>query len=558
MPPKGDPIPDSTPPEAPKGNFTVEVQQPELIRKIAILNAPTKTFDTVIGDVSVPDDPLFADSRFSYAHDTRIRHYISPHIDKPVYLFESTLNYSEKRKSVNDGYISSEEVRKIASELRTRGYEVGIERGIENSNAIHLEKNGNKTTMMLGYESKEAHRAYIMERIAEERRNGEVGTYTKHVLPSFEAGKEAHHGVYLVGDVNELVESPIAEVEFKQKALEHAATYKDSVDAIYAAEGLLPPSKKAIIRPPILSDDILSEISSVESESPTHITPEQIKKELPSFEEIAGQDYAVEEAKRLVLAINSPEIFERRGVKRPKGILFYGPPGTGKTLIAKAVANAASAEFIEVSSADIGTKWYGESERLMQKVFDTANQAVSQGKKVVLFFDELDSLAPNRDEAHEATRKVVATLLQNMDGMRANPNVTIIAATNRPQDIDPALKRPGRIDKLIQVGLPSIEGRKAILQVHMKKAAGNAKAPGELYASDLDFDKIGSSTDGMSGADLANLLNLTLEEKTMAELEGKEWTPITTDELLNTAKKLGKIIEEKRQLGFHLPETKKS
>lgn len=112
----------------------------------------------------------------------------------------------------------------------------------------------------------------------------------------------------------------------------------------------------------------------------------------------------------------------------------------------------------------------GESERLMQKVFDTANNTISQGRRVVLFFDEIDSLAPSRNNTSESTRKVVATLLQNMDGMKANPNVTIIAATNRPQDIDEALKRRGRIDKLIYVGLPQVKGRQAILNVHINKA----------------------------------------------------------------------------------------
>jgi transitional endoplasmic reticulum ATPase len=304
------------------------------------------------------------------------------------------------------------------------------------------------------------------------------------------------------------------------------------------------------LRPSVLSDDALTRVASTETERPIYTVEAQVKKEMPSFDEIAGQKAAVAEAKRLVLAINNPEIFEKRGVKRPKGILFYGEPGTGKTLLAKAVARETNAVFFEVSSADIGTKWYGESERLMQKVFDEANKRVEEGEKVILFFDELDSLAPSRDNAHEATRKVVATLLQNMDGMRANPNVTVIAATNRPRDIDRALKRPGRFDKLIQVGLPDEKGRAAILEVHMNKAKMSAEEPDSLFSPDVDLDKLGEVTDDMSGADLANLINLVLEDKVMAELQGEEWVPVTTEDMEKVAKRWGIIKEEKRGIGF--------
>ncbi len=447
------------------------------------------------------------------------------------------------------------EIERIVKSLETKGYRTELRKHhIEEANILDFSKGTTTVSMLLGYESRDVHGAFIRRMVQEEQGAGEPGSFTKYILPSFESGREGHNHIYLVGEPKELQPSPIGEVGFTQEARGYASAYKDAVDALYEAEGLQAPTKKVVLRPPILNEDALSEIKSVEKESPPQAVEQQIRKDTTTFAEIAGQDQAVAEAKRLVLAINTPEVFEKRGVKRPKGILFYGPPGTGKTLIAKAVAGEANAMFIEVSSADIGTKWYGESERLMQKVFDSANNAVAKGQKVVLFFDELDSLAPSREDAYEATKKVVATLLQNMDGMRANPNVTIIAATNRPQDIDPALKRPGRIDKLIHVGLPDAKGRQAVLKVHMEKAKKAATAAGELFSENIDFAQIGQVTEGMSGADLANLINLTLEDKTMAELEGREWTPISTEEMLATAKKLGMIREEKRRIGFILPE----
>lgn len=556
-PPAGATPPDVVPPsEPPKVNFSVEVQQPELLLKLALVNASKQIFSTNICEVDIPNDPLFSSTEFGFpAHITELRHYIDPHDpDHLRYLFSTSLRLSKYRQEVNNGYISIDEVGRIAKALEAKGYQAKVQKNSEEGNVIEFSKGTPSVTMSLGYESRAVQGAYIRRKVQEEQSAGKPDSYTKYVLPSFESGGEGYDYIYLAGWPKELQPSPIGEVDFTQDARGYASFYTDAVNAFYEAEGLQAPNKRAILRPPILNEDALSEIKSVERESPPLAVEQQIKKDITTFAEIAGQDQAVAEAKRLVLAINSPEVFEKRGVKRPKGILFYGPPGTGKTLIAKAVAAEANALFIEVSTADIGTKWYGESERLMQKVFDSANNAVAKGQKVVLFFDELDSLAPSRENAFEATKKVVATLLQNMDGMRTNPNVTIIAATNRPQDIDPALKRPGRIDKLIHVGLPDVNGRQAILKVHMEKAKKAATAAGELFSENIDLAQIGQATEGMSGADLANLINLTLEDKTIAELEGQAWTPISTDKMLATAKKLGAIKEEKRRMGFTIPE----
>jgi len=274
--------------------------------------------------------------------------------------------------------------------------------------------------------------------------------------------------------------------------------------------------------------------------------------EWDGFDSIGGQEGAVTEAKKLVYAIKNPEVYKRRGVKQPKGILLYGPPGTGKTMLAKAVAKESEAEFFSVSISDIGSKWHGESERMMQEVFDNANSATRNGNRAIIYFDEIDSIAPNRDSAYEVSRKILSVILQNMDGIRSNKNVTIIAATNRPEDVDPAIKRSGRFDKLIEMGPPDKNGRASIFKKHIENIAKASTEPEIMFNKNLDFEQMGNSTDGMNGADIANLINQTLEEKLIKELEGTQWTPTTTQEILDMIPKLGRITKEQRHLGFIL------
>jgi SpoVK/Ycf46/Vps4 family AAA+-type ATPase len=343
----------------------------------------------------------------------------------------------------------------------------------------------------------------------------------------------------------------------------YAKYYEEIVRALYENAGINPPNLTVTLKiseREVEKNAVLVKNEEALPEEKVKAIVEEQKEEQErrkedeweGFEEIAGQDEAVTEAKKLVLAINRPEIYEKRGVKQPKGILFYGPPGTGKTLLAKAIAKESGAEFIEVSVADIGSKWHGESEKMMQAFFDQANEASGRGKRTIIFFDELDSLAMSRGDMYEVSRKVLSIILQNMDGMRSNRYVTVIAATNRPEDIDPGIKRSGRFDKLIEVGLPSVEGRIAILKKHMDKAIKASSEPGALFSQNIDFALIGDRTNGMSGADLANLVNLTLESKLTAELEGITWTPITTEELTKMIGKMGRIKKEQGHLGFNL------
>lgn len=573
----GDPIPGAVPPDAispepappspegePNGGIKVEYRQPNLLYKIAgNIVAGQDQFTNDISSTPIGDSLIRSER--SYISAFKANRGYGERIDGTFNYYTSIYLSDDRIARPDHGYYNYEKVGGIQNALLQKGVRASVDhnRGWHGGRStIVIEKNGFYIEVHFGLPNREAEESQIKAEVADVRKRNldEPGYAEKYDLPKIEKGL-TNSLIHLC-----LVDKQGAEsgregypklrdqADFERATAAYAEAYQQILEAIYAEEALTPPDKTIVLRPPILNQDTLTQVASIETESPIHLVEAQVVQESTSFNEIAGQDAAVTEAKRLVLAINHPEVFERRGVKRPKGILFYGPPGTGKTLIAKAVAAEAKAVFLEVSAADIGTKWYGESEKLMQKVFDLANEAVSKGSKVVLFFDELDSLAPSREDAYEATRKVVATLLQNMDGMRANPNVTIIAATNRPQDIDPALKRPGRIDKLIQVGLPNAEGRLAILRVHMEKAKKAATASGELFAEGINFEQIGQATEGMSGADLANLVNLTLEEKTMAELEGMEWIPVSTEEILATARKLGVIKEEKRRMGFTIPE----
>jgi SpoVK/Ycf46/Vps4 family AAA+-type ATPase len=322
---------------------------------------------------------------------------------------------------------------------------------------------------------------------------------------------------------------------FRQTLKYFSKAIEALVQATYQIEGLTPISKQL----EFVSQEWLEERKVRLTPDTEEGLEQEVLIERPdfqkpdlSFEDVAGQDEAVREAKKLVLAINQPEIYEKHGAKRPKGILLWGPPGTGKTILAKALAGEIQAEFLEFSVTDILTKWYGESPQNTQRLFDRANELAEEGKKVVLFFDEMDGLAPSRGDAWEETRKIVGVILQNMDGSKANPNVIIVGATNRPEDMDEALKRPGRFDKHVHVGLPDTEGRIDILKLHIKKAMERALVPAEVFAEDLNWDVIGLASDGMSGADLESVVNRTIENKTIREIEGEEWEAITVEDMV--------------------------
>jgi transitional endoplasmic reticulum ATPase len=216
------------------------------------------------------------------------------------------------------------------------------------------------------------------------------------------------------------------------------------------------------------------------------------------WEDIGGLTDAMRKLKEGVeLPLKNPEAFRRLGIRPAKGFLLYGPPGTGKTLLAKAVAREAEANFISAKSSDLLSKWYGESEQQISRLFARARQVAP----CIIFIDEMDSLVPARGSGGagepNVTERVVNTLLAEMDGVEEMQSVVVIGATNRPTLIDPALMRPGRLDELIYVTVPDRAGRKHILGIHTKKMP---------LAKDVDLDALAGRTDKFTGADLEDLV----------------------------------------------------
>jgi len=223
---------------------------------------------------------------------------------------------------------------------------------------------------------------------------------------------------------------------------------------------------------------------------------EEVKRTVPNvtYEDIGGLKRELRLVREMIeLPLKHPELFQRLGIDPPKGVLLYGPPGTGKTLIAKAVANEVDAHFISISGPEIMSKYYGESEQRLREIFEEAKENAPS----IIFIDEIDSIAPKREEVTgEVERRVVAQLLALMDGLEARGEVIVIAATNRPDAIDPALRRPGRFDREIEIGVPDKEGRKEILEIHTRKMP---------LAEDVDLEELAELTNGFVGADLEAL-----------------------------------------------------
>ncbi len=217
-----------------------------------------------------------------------------------------------------------------------------------------------------------------------------------------------------------------------------------------------------------------------------------------TYEDIGGIKEEIQKVREMIeLPLRHPEIFEKLGIEAPKGVLLYGPPGTGKTLLAKAVANESNSHFISISGPEIMSKFYGESEARLREIFKEAREKAPS----IIFIDEIDSIAPKREEVTgEVERRVVSQLLSLMDGLEARGKVIVIAATNRPNAIDPALRRPGRFDREIEIKVPNKHGRLEILQIHTR----NMPLATEVE-DQVDLDRLASVTHGFVGADLEGL-----------------------------------------------------
>ena len=213
-----------------------------------------------------------------------------------------------------------------------------------------------------------------------------------------------------------------------------------------------------------------------------------------TYDELGGLKNEVLKIREMVeLPMRHPELFDKIGVEAPKGVLLYGPPGTGKTLLAKAVAGETNAHFISLSGPEIMSKYYGESEEKLREIFTQAEE----NSPSIIFIDEIDSIAPKRDEVSgDVEKRIVSQLLTLMDGMKSRGKVVVIAATNRPDSIDPALRRPGRFDREIEIGIPDDKERFEILSIHTRGMPIDEK---------VDLEQISKITHGFVGADLEAL-----------------------------------------------------
>ncbi|MBR9679531.1 MAG: CDC48 family AAA ATPase [Candidatus Altiarchaeota archaeon] len=245
-------------------------------------------------------------------------------------------------------------------------------------------------------------------------------------------------------------------------------------------------------------------VQSVEPEDGVMITPDSIvslgkalerpdRKPVVVYEDIGGMGDTLKKIREIVeLPLKRPELFTRLGIEPPKGVLLHGPPGTGKTLLAKAVANETNAYFMPINGPEIVSKFAGEAETKLRQMFAEAEKKAPS----IIFIDELDTIAQKREDVYSAESRVVAQLLTLLDGMQGRGQVIVLAATNRPDVIDSALRRPGRFDREIAIGVPDRNGRKEILQIHTR---------GMPLAEGVDLEKIAELTPGFTGADLAGL-----------------------------------------------------
>ena len=250
-----------------------------------------------------------------------------------------------------------------------------------------------------------------------------------------------------------------------------------------------------------------------------------------TYEDIGGIHNEIKKVREMIeLPLRHPEIFEKLGIEAPKGVLLYGPPGTGKTLLAKAVANESQAHFISISGPEIMSKFYGESEARLREIFKEAREKAPS----IIFVDEIDSIAPKREEVTgEVERRVVSQMLSLMDGLEGRGKVIVIAATNRPNAIDPALRRPGRFDREIEIKVPDKKGRRDILAIHSR----NMPLADDTQELPVNIDKIASVSHGYVGADLEYLCKeaaMKCLRRLLPELnlEEEKLPPETLDKLI--------------------------
>src|SRR3989344_5987021 len=260
----------------------------------------------------------------------------------------------------------------------------------------------------------------------------------------------------------------------------------------------------------------IGEVTDLEilPELPESMRMEETTVPSATYEDIGGMKVVIQKVREMIeLPLRHPELFERLGVEPPKGVMLYGAPGTGKTLLARAVASESGAHFISISGPEIMSKWYGQSEENLRKIFEDAEKNAPS----IIFIDEVDAIAPKREEVTgEVERRVVAQLLSLMDGMRKRGRVVVIAATNREHAIDPALRRPGRFDREVEIGVPDRKGRREVLQIHTRNMP---------LDKSVSIDELAARTHGFVGADveaLAKEAAISVLRRVLPEIRWRE------------------------------------
>ncbi len=269
---------------------------------------------------------------------------------------------------------------------------------------------------------------------------------------------------------------------------------------------------------------IVSELTEINiNPKAVEVTEEKVPE--VTYEDIGGLTDEVKKVREMVeLPLKHPQLFERLGIQPPKGVLLFGPPGTGKTLIAKAVANETDANFLLVNGPELTSRFYGDSEKKIRDLFEEAEKNAPS----IIFIDEIDAIAPKREETYgEVEKRMVAQLLSVMDGLKSRGKIVVIGATNRPQSLDPALRRPGRFDREIQIGVPNKKARLNILKIHTRNMP---------LTKDVKLAQLAEITHGFVGADLAALCKeaaMSVIRKIIPKLNLEENQPIPNEVLEN-------------------------
>lgn len=306
--------------------------------------------------------------------------------------------------------------------------------------------------------------------------------------------------------------------------------------------------------PSIITEDTELEYKQEGVEPTTEDEKEKAIAEV-SYEDIGGLDDELSKVREMVeLPLKHPELFQKLGIEPPKGVLLHGPPGTGKTIVARAVANETNSNFYVINGPEIMSKFYGESEANLRKIFEEAEKNAPS----IIFFDEIDAIASKREESKgEVERRVVAQLLALMDGLKSRGKIVVIAATNIPNSLDPALRRPGRFDRELVLKVPQTEGRLNILKIHTRNMP---------LAKDVSLEKLAEVTHGFVGADLASLAReaaMNVLRKILPTLNLKEDQKVSEETLnklmikLDDFKEALKIVRPSslREVLFETPKT---